>query len=111
MRADVYLSRSGYAPSRESARRSVLAGLVSVDGRLITRPSEDIDVSVPHDVVCEPECPYVSRGGLKLAGALDAFGIDPSGLICVDIGASSGGFTDCLLSRGAARVFAIDSGR
>lgn len=111
MRTDVYLVRGGYATSRESARRSVLAGLVSVDGRLISRPSEDIDESVPHDVVCEPECPYVSRGGLKLAGALDAFGIDPSGCVCVDIGASSGGFTDCLLSRGAARVYAIDSGR
>lgn len=88
----------------------ILAGLVEVDGRRAeksgTPVSETAEVSVQG-----PEHPYVSRGGVKLAAALDAFGIDPAGTTCLDVGSSTGGFTDCLLRRGAARVYAVDVGR
>ena len=87
----------------------ILAGSVEVDGRRVdkagTSVSEDADIRV-----AGPPHPYVSRGGVKLAAALDAFGIDPSGAVCLDVGASTGGFTDCLLQRGAARVYAVDVG-
>ena len=87
----------------------ILAGLVAVDGRRAdkagTATAEDAQLAVGG-----PEHPYVSRGGVKLAAALDAFAIDPAGRVCLDVGASTGGFTDCLLQRGAARVYAIDVG-
>jgi len=87
----------------------ILAGLVEVDGRRADKAgsavAEDADITV-----AGPEHPYVSRGGVKLAAALDAFAIDPSGVVCLDVGASTGGFTDCLLQRGASRVYAIDVG-
>ena len=87
----------------------ILAGLVAVNGRRAdkagTATAEDATVSV-----AGPAHPYVSRGGVKLAAALDAFAIDPAGRVCLDVGASTGGFTDCLLQRGAARVYAIDVG-
>lgn len=110
IRADVYLVNFGFAKSRESARRSIEAGLVKIDGKPISKPSEKIDDSVEHDVLFQNSIPYVGRGGLKLEAALDAFNIDPSGKICIDVGASTGGFTDCLLRRGAMRVYAVDSG-
>ncbi len=110
MRADLYLFRRGFASSREAARKAILAGLCFVDGRKIGRPSEDIPEEGEHEVRYEPAVPYVSRGGLKLEAALDAFGVDPSGMLCLDIGASTGGFTDCLLRRGAAGVTCVDSG-
>ena len=111
IRVDVYLVSEGYSKSRESAQRSIEAGLVMIDGKPIKKPSEKIDETVEHSVECENTIAYVGRGGLKLEAALDAFGIDPSGKICFDIGASTGGFTDCLLKRGAKKVYAIDSGR
>ena len=111
MRVDVYLVKEGYSKSRESAQRSIVAGLVVIDGKTIQKPSEKIDENADHSVSCENTIAYVGRGGLKLEAALDAFGIDPSGGICFDVGASTGGFTDCLLKRGAERVYAIDSGR
>lgn len=111
IRIDVYLTQNGFTKSRESARRSIEAGLVSVDGVAIKKASFKIDETSVHDIVCTDSLPYVGRGGLKLEAALDAFGIDPADKICADIGASTGGFTDCLLKRGAAKVFAIDSGR
>ena len=111
IRVDVYLVSEGYSKSRESAQKSIEAGLVTIDGKLVKKPSEKIDETIEHSVECENTIAYVGRGGLKLEAALDAFGIDPSGKICFDVGASTGGFTDCLLKRGAARVFAIDSGR
>jgi 23S rRNA (cytidine1920-2'-O)/16S rRNA (cytidine1409-2'-O)-methyltransferase len=87
----------------------ILAGLVDVDGRREdkagTAVSDDAEVAV-----AGPSHPYVSRGGLKLAAALDHFALDPSGKVCLDVGASTGGFTDCLLQRGAARVYAVDVG-
>lgn len=110
IRIDVFLVQYGFAKSREAAHRSIDAGLVSVDGIKIKKASEKIDETKAHAVVCSDAIPYVGRGGVKLEAALDAFGIDPRGAVCCDIGASTGGFTDCLLRRGASVVYAIDSG-
>jgi 23S rRNA (cytidine1920-2'-O)/16S rRNA (cytidine1409-2'-O)-methyltransferase len=108
-RLDLLLVARGLAPTREKAQAMILAGLVEVDGRRVEKAgapvAEDAEVRV-----AGPAHPYVSRGGVKLAAGLDAFGIDPVGLVCMDVGASTGGFTDCLLQRGAARVYAIDVG-
>lgn len=87
----------------------ILAGLVEVAGRRVDKAGEAVDRDAAV-TVAGPAHPYVSRGGVKLAAALDAFGIDPAGLVCLDVGASTGGFTDCLLQRGAARVYAVDVG-
>ena len=111
IRVDVYLVSEGYSKSRESAQKSIEAGLVVIDGKPVKKPSEKIDETLEHSVSCENTIAYVGRGGLKLEAALDAFGIEPAGKICFDVGASTGGFTDCLLKRGAVRVYAIDSGR
>jgi 23S rRNA (cytidine1920-2'-O)/16S rRNA (cytidine1409-2'-O)-methyltransferase len=108
-RLDLLLLRRGLAPSREKAQAMILAGLVEVDGRRIEKAGTAVD-EVADIRVAGPPHPYVSRGGVKLAAALDAFGIDPSGAVCLDVGSSTGGFTDCLLQRGAARVYAIDVG-
>lgn len=110
MRADVFLVTHGYAQSREAARKSIEASLVTVDGKLIGKPSESVDENTTHVVDYRRSIPYVSRGGLKLEKALDEFGINVSGYVCIDIGASTGGFTDCLLKRGASKVYAVDSG-
>ena len=108
-RLDQLLVDRGLAPSRERARALILAGDVSVDGRPAgkagTAVSTDVEI-----VLRTPDHPWVGRGGLKLAHALDTFAIDPTGLIALDIGASTGGFTDVLLQRGAARVVALDVG-
>ena len=77
----------------------------------MTKPSEKIDETVDHDIEYKNSIPYVGRGGLKLEAAIDAFGIDPANKVCIDIGASTGGFTDCLLQRCACKVYAVDSGR
>ena len=112
-RLDQLLVERGLAETRARARALVLAGKVRVgdgDAARHDRKSGDlIDVDATIDVAA-PE-PYVSRGGHKLAAALDAFGIDPDGLTCLDVGASTGGFTDVLLQRGARRVYALDVGR
>ena len=112
MRADLYLVTNSYAESRQKAQRFIKNGYVSIDGKTIDRPSAEIDENIEHSVkITETESErYVSRGGLKLEGAMRAFGISAEGLVCADIGASTGGFTDCLLQRGAAVVFAVDSG-
>ncbi len=110
MRADLFLVEKGYARSREDAKRSILAGLVTVGGRTLSKPSENIDPDDPGEVSFKRSIPYVGRGGLKLEAALDRFEVSVDGLTAVDIGASTGGFTDCLLRRGAARVYAVDSG-
>ena len=87
----------------------ILAGAVSVDGRRVDKAGTPVDDSA--DVaVAGPPHPYVSRGGVKLAAALDAFGFDAAGAVCLDVGASTGGFTDCFLQRGAAKVYAVDVG-
>jgi len=109
-RLDLFLVSKGLAPTREKAQALILAGLVEVDGRRAEKAGaqivEDADVQVSG-----PPHPYVSRGGVKLAAALDAFQVDPTGKVCLDVGASTGGFTDCLLQRGASRVYAVDVGR
>lgn len=109
MRIDAYLAEKGLAKSRSFAKTLLCDGYVTVNGREVRKPSFEVTDS---DDVCVTGKPYsyVSRGGLKLEGALEAFKVDVSGAVCVDIGASSGGFTDCLLKRGAVRVFAVDSG-
>ncbi|MCE7988221.1 MAG: TlyA family RNA methyltransferase [Caldilinea sp. CFX5] len=107
-RLDLLLVERGLVESREQARRLIMAGEVLVDEVVRDKPGQsfaaDVALRVRHPL------PYVSRGGVKLAAALDAFPIDVQGKIAVDVGASTGGFTDCLLQRGAARVYAIDVG-
>lgn len=108
-RLDRVLVERGLAESRTRAEALILAGRVRVEGLSAVKPGSLVDPGVPLEVT-EPEHPWVSRGGLKLVAALDAFGIDPLGLVCLDVGASTGGFTDVLLSRGAVRVYAVDVG-
>jgi 23S rRNA (cytidine1920-2'-O)/16S rRNA (cytidine1409-2'-O)-methyltransferase len=108
-RLDRLLVARGLAPTREKAQALILSGAVSVAGRRIDKAGTPVDEAA--DVaVAGPPHPYVSRGGVKLAAALDAFGLDPKGAVCLDVGASTGGFTDCLLQRGAAKVYAVDVG-
>lgn len=108
-RLDQLLAERGLASSRASAQRLVLAGKVRVDGMLVTRPGQSIATDSRLEVT-EPER-YVSRGGWKLEAALAGLGIDVRGKICLDVGASTGGFTDCLLQQGARRVYAVDVGK
>jgi 23S rRNA (cytidine1920-2'-O)/16S rRNA (cytidine1409-2'-O)-methyltransferase len=108
-RADVLLVTRALAPSRERARALILAGKVFSGERRIDKAGDQLASDAPLFVKGQ-EHPYVSRGGVKLAGALDAFGLEPSGIVAADFGASTGGFTDCLLMRGATRVYAIDVG-
>ena len=109
IRLDRLLVERGLAPTREKAQAMILAGLVTVGGRRVEKAGEGVPSDAEVEVAGPPH-PYVSRGGVKLAGALDHFGIDPRGKVCLDVGASTGGFTDCLLQRGAARVYAVDVG-
>ena len=108
-RADLLLVELGLAQSRERARALILAGQVFAGDRRIDKAGDLLPADTKLRVRGEDHA-YVSRGGVKLAGALDAFGLDPTGVIAADFGASTGGFTDCLLQRGAARVYAIDVG-
>jgi 23S rRNA (cytidine1920-2'-O)/16S rRNA (cytidine1409-2'-O)-methyltransferase len=113
VRLDQLLVERGLAETRSRAQALVMAGTVRVGegvGARTDRKAGDLVDSAMTVVVLAPE-PYVSRGGHKLAAALDAFGIDPTGLVCLDVGASTGGFSDVLLQRGAARVYAVDVGR
>src|SRR3982075_2648106 len=108
VRLDQVLVAQGLVPSRQRAQAMVRAGLVRVAGATAERPDQMVDPAVSIDL--DRVKAYVSRGGDKLAAALDAFGIDPAGRVCLDVGASTGGFTDLLLQRGAARVIAVDVG-
>jgi 23S rRNA (cytidine1920-2'-O)/16S rRNA (cytidine1409-2'-O)-methyltransferase len=108
-RLDVLLATSGMAESRERAQALIMAGKVRVSGETVRKPDRAVAEGTPITVDSEPG--YASRGALKLAPALDALRVDPAGLLCADIGASTGGFTDVLLRRGAARVYALDVGR
>lgn len=111
MRADLYLTARGHASSRTLAQKLIADGAVTVDGRILKKASEEIpEGEHTVTVAATADTRYVGRGGLKLEGALTAFRLDPAGLIMADIGASTGGFTDCLLQRGAALVFAVDAG-
>lgn len=110
MRLDVYMTEKGLAPSRAKAQEMIKNACVKVNGKTVTKPS--VETGDGDEVVLSenPLQRYVGRGGLKLECALRHFGISPEGLVAVDIGASSGGFTDCLLQHGAAFVYAVDSG-
>ncbi|MBM6594598.1 TlyA family RNA methyltransferase [Microvirga pudoricolor] len=107
-RADVALVERGFFESRARAQEAIAAGLVLVNGAPVRKASETVPDGA--EILAEPPHPYVSRGGVKLAAALDAFGLDPSGLTCIDVGSSTGGFTDVLLRRGVAHVYAVDVG-
>ena len=109
LRLDQALVERGLFPSRARAQGAIAAGLVKVGGRPALKPSQAIDPQAELQVVADAH-DFVSRGGVKLAAALDAFSVDPAGLVCLDLGASTGGFTEALLRRGAARVFAVDVG-
>src|SRR5687768_15584033 len=110
-RVDSLLAERGLAGSRTSAAKSVRAGRVRLgpDGPLAVKPGQMVTDDT--ELLLEQAPAYVSRGGVKLQNALDAFGVDIAGRACIDVGASTGGFTDCLLQRGAARVIALDVGR
>ena len=107
-RADLLLVERGLAESRERAQALIMEGLVFTPAGRVAKPG----ALLPHGVAVEVRgrLPYVSRGGIKLAHALDQFALDVTGLVALDVGASTGGFTDCLLQRGAARVYAVDVG-
>ncbi len=109
MRLDQYLTEKGLAKSRSFAKTLITGGFVKVGEQVVQKPAYEVDGDQLVEVTGTPYS-YVSRGGVKLEAALDAFQIDPEGMCCLDIGASSGGFTDCLLRRGARRVYAVDSG-
>jgi 23S rRNA (cytidine1920-2'-O)/16S rRNA (cytidine1409-2'-O)-methyltransferase len=109
LRLDVLLAKSGLVESRERAQALIMAGKVRVAGQTVRTPARSVSEDAAIDVDAEPG--YASRGALKLAPALDRFGVDPSGRVCADIGASTGGFTDVLLRRGAVKVYAVDVGR
>lgn len=107
-RADALLMSRGICDSREQAKRLILAGEVMTGTTRVEKPSTKIDTDAELSILEKPK--FVSRGGLKLEGALNEFGINPSGMTCLDCGASTGGFTDCLLQGGAIKVHAIDVG-
>ena len=111
MRIDVYLAEAGLVGSRTEAKKYISEGLVIIDGKIVTKPSLDISGLEDKITVIEPEQSFVGRGGLKLDGALTEFRISVEGKRCLDVGASSGGFTDCLLQNGASHVIAVDSGK
>src|SRR5919197_807482 len=106
-RLDSIVVDRGLAPSRERARALILAGQVIVDGQVVSKAGAATPADARVELVT-PDHPYVGRGGVKLAGALDAFRVDPAGRHALDVGASTGGFTDVLLRRGAAHVVAYD---
>ena len=108
-RLDVLLVERGYAETRTKAQAIIMSGLVYVTGQKADKPGISYEETVEIEVR-SGACPYVSRGGLKLEKALRDFGVDPTGYVCSDSGASTGGFTDCLLQQGAKKVFAIDVG-
>src|SRR5260370_13208258 len=109
MRIDRLLVERGLSESRAKAQAAIVAGRVTANDRIVAKASDEVDANaVLH---AEPEHPWVSRGGVKLAAALDHFGFDPAGRVCLDLGASTGGFTDVLLARRARRVYAVDVGR
>jgi len=109
VRLDKLLVDSGYFDSRQRAQRAILAGEILVEERVFDKPGSLVLPDAPIRVTASQR--YVSRGGYKMEAALDRFGIDPAGRRCLDVGASTGGFTDCLLQRGASEVVAVDVGR
>ena len=110
MRLDIYLFENNYAKSRQGAKNLIVEGSISIDGVIVTKPAYDVKEGETHSIEVLNSCPYVSRGGLKLEKLLELTGTDVKDKVCLDIGASTGGFTHCLLLNGAKRVYAVDSG-
>jgi 23S rRNA (cytidine1920-2'-O)/16S rRNA (cytidine1409-2'-O)-methyltransferase len=108
-RIDKLMIEKGIVESRERARSLIMQGRVIVEGRRIEKPGTRVDVEAEFQLR-GGDTPYVSRGGIKLEGALNAFGFNPSGMVVMDVGASTGGFTDCVLQKGARKVYAVDVG-
>lgn len=108
-RLDVLLTEKGYFESREKAKLAIMEGLVFVNKAISDKPGTSVDVDALIEIKGD-KCPFVSRGGYKLNKALDVFNIDVLGKVCLDIGASTGGFTDCMLQRGASKVYSVDVG-
>jgi 23S rRNA (cytidine1920-2'-O)/16S rRNA (cytidine1409-2'-O)-methyltransferase len=108
-RLDILLVEKGMAPSRQKAQALIMAGQVLVNGQPVTKPGSAVSPAAEVSAKSAPH-PFVSRGGVKLAGALEHYRLDVTDKICIDVGASTGGFTDCLLQNGASRVYAIDVG-
>lgn len=109
MRLDLYLTQTGLVKSRQRAKELILAGQVTVDGKTVSKPAFEISGDAAAEITGE-QLRYVGRGGLKLEKALSCFGISLDGRVCADVGASTGGFTDCMLQHGAAFVYAVDVG-
>lgn len=110
MRLDTFLYENGYFESREKAKNAIADYRINVNGKTVTKPSADVTENDDLTVIPSERTEYVGRGGIKLEHALDTFHIDVSGKRAIDIGASTGGFTDCLLKRGASKVYAVDIG-
>jgi len=108
-RADRLLVARGLFESRARAQAAITAGLVTADGSLVRKPSDQISSAAA--IAADPSHPYVSRGGVKLAAAIESFSLDIAGRVCLDVGSSTGGFTEVLLVRGARHVYAVDVGR
>jgi 23S rRNA (cytidine1920-2'-O)/16S rRNA (cytidine1409-2'-O)-methyltransferase len=108
-RLDELLAKNGLFESRTKAQSAIMAGMILVDGQKIEKSGTKVDETAEIRVLGDA-CPYVSRGGLKLKGAIESFNLDVNGLVAADIGAGTGGFTDCLLQKGAKKVYAIDVG-
>ena len=108
-RLDILLTEAGHFPSSEKARAAVMAGLVRLPHQLLDKPGIKLK-ELPKHLHIQKLCPYVSRGGLKLKKALETFKVEVNGVICLDIGSSTGGFTDCLLQNGAKHIYAVDVG-
>jgi len=111
MRIDKFLAECGLVRSRETAQRLIREGNVMADGKVVPKPSYEVNPDTPPQIALQDSLKYVSRGGLKLEGAINAFSLNVSGCHGIDIGASTGGFTDCLLQHGAVSVTAVDVGR
>lgn len=110
MRLDVFLFSNGYVKSRQKAKTLIEEGNVTVDSLIIKKPSFEIDEDAEHSIQINDSCPYVSRGGLKLEKILSKLNLNLNDKVAIDIGASTGGFTHCLLINGISRVYAVDSG-
>lgn len=110
MRLDIYLFSKNYVKSRQKAKTLIEEGNVSVNAKIIKKPSYEMDDSLEYNICINDTCPYVSRGGLKLEKMINELNMDCNNKIAIDIGASTGGFTHCLLMNGIAKVYAIDSG-
>ena len=109
MRIDILMVEKGLIESRSQAQRLVMAGQVRVNGQVVQKPS--VSFHADAEIKIDPGPDYVSRGGEKLQAALEKFGIEVGGLVCADVGASTGGFTDCLIKHGVCKVFSIDVGK